>query len=128
MKDDLSGDWIGSYTYPGELEPVPFLAILIESNGHLSGETTEPGQTIEDLGETSHALLQGSRNGADVKFTKVYDTIDDDPILYQGTVDEAGTEIQGRWTIVGEWSGSFLMRRASAVEEEVEFEVEEVAP
>jgi len=125
MSHDLSGDWIGNYSYPGQLEPVPFLAALFESNGQLTGETTEPGQTIE-MGETAHALLHGSRMGAQVRFTKVYDTIEEDPVLYEGTVDEAGTEIHGRWTIVGEWSGSFLMRRSAAAEEEVEAE-EEVA-
>jgi len=123
MSNDLSGDWIGNYTYPGELEPVPFLAILIESNGHLTGETKEPGQTPE-MGAIAHALIQGVRHGAEVAFTKMYDTIEDEPILYKGSVDETGNEIHGRWTIVGEWSGSFLMRRATAVEEEIEAEEE----
>jgi hypothetical protein len=123
MSDDLSGDWIGSYSYPGELEPVPFLATLVESNGNLTGETKEPGQTPE-MGAIAHALLQGSRSGAKVRFTKMYDTIEDRPILYEGTVDENATEIHGSWTIVDEWSGSFLMRRAIAAEEEVEAEEE----
>jgi hypothetical protein len=123
MKDDLSGDWIGTYSYPGELEPVPFLATLVESNGLLTGETKEPGQT-DEMGEIAHALLHGSRTGTQVFFTKVYDTVEDEPVLYEGTVDETGTEIHGSWTIVGEWSGSFLMRRASAAEEEVAEEEE----
>jgi hypothetical protein len=123
MKADLSGDWMGNYSYPGELEPVPFLATLVESNGNLTGETREPGQTPE-MGAIAHALLQGSRSGAQVRFTKMYDTIEDEPILYEGTVDETATEIHGSWTIVDEWSGSFLMRRAIAAEEEVEAEEE----
>mgnify|MGYP003576589562 FL=1 len=125
MSQDLSGEWIGNYSYPGELEPVPFEAILVESHGQLTGETKEPGHTL-DMGEIAHALLHGSRGGAQVTFTKVYDTIEHDPILYEGTVDDTGTEIQGCWTIVGEWSGSFLMRRSIAAEEEVEAE-EQVA-
>ena len=123
MSHDLSGDWIGNYSYPGELEPVPFEATLVESNGHLTGETKEPGHML-DMGEIAHALLHGSRTGAQVSFTKVYDSIEHDPILYDGTVDDTGAEIHGRWTIVGEWSGSFLMRRAIAAEEEVEEEEE----
>jgi hypothetical protein len=125
MSEDLSGDWIGNYSYPGELEPVPFEATMVESNGQLTGETKEPGHTL-DMGEIAHALLHGSRSGAQVTFTKVYDAIEHDPILYEGTLDDAGTEIQGSWTIVGEWSGSFLMRRPAVAEEEVE-EEEEVA-
>ena len=125
MSEGLSGDWIGNYSYPGELEPVPFDATLVECNGQLSGETREPGHAV-DMGETAHALVHGSRTGGQVTFTKVYDTIEHEPILYEGTVDETGTEIQGHWTIVGEWSGSFLMRRPAAAEEDVEAE-EEVA-
>lgn len=125
MSQDLSGDWIGNYSYPGELEPVPFEATLFESGGQLTGETKEPGHTL-DMGEIAHALLHGSRTGSEVAFTKVYDMIEHEPILYEGTVDDTATEIQGSWTIVGEWSGSFLMRRPGAAEEEVEAE-EEVA-
>ena len=121
MTNDLSGDWIGNYSYPGELAPVPFLATLIEGNGHLTGETKEPGQTPE-MGAIAHALLHGTRNGLKVSFTKMYDTIEDEPVLYEGAVDATGNEIHGRWTIVGEWSGSFLMRRATAVQEETEAE------
>ena len=123
MNDDLSGDWIGNYSYPGELEPVPFLATLVESNGRLTGETKEPGQTPE-MGMIAHALIQGSRSGGQVSFTKMYDTIEDEPILYEGSVDDAGNEIHGTWTIVAEWSGSFVMSRATAVEEEIEAEEE----
>ncbi len=123
MSDDLSGDWIGNYSYPGELEPVPFLATLIEGNGHLTGETKEPGQTPE-MGTIAHALLQGTRQGVQVRFMKMYDTIEDEPILYEGTVDDAGNEIQGCWTIVGEWSGSFVMSRAASVEDKIEADEE----
>lgn len=123
MSRDLSGGWIGSYSYPGELEPVPFEAILVESGGLLTGETTEPGQRPE-MGDTGHALLQGVRDGAEVSFVKVYDTIEDDPVVYEGTVDEEGTEIHGTWTIVGQWSGTFLMRRAAGADVGVETEVE----
>lgn len=119
MSGDLSGDWIGTYSYPGELEPVSFLARLVENGGNLTGETKEQGQNPE-MGAFAHALLQGSRSGAQVRFTKIYDTIEDEPVLYEGTVDEIGTEIHGRWTITNEWSGSFLMRRSIAAEEKLE--------
>ena len=123
MSEDLSGDWIGNYSYPGELEPVPFLATLVESNGNLTGETTEPGHTPE-MGTIAHALVQGQHQGPQVHFTKMYDTIDDDPILYEGTVDETATEIHGSWTIAGKWSGSFVMSRTAAAEERVDTEEE----
>jgi len=123
MTGDLSGGWIGNYSYPGEIEPVPFLATLVEGNGLLTGETREPGQTPE-MDAIAHALLQGTRDGAEVRFTKMYDSIEDEPILYHGTVDDDGTEIQGSWTIVGEWSGSFVMSRAAAAEDQAEAEEE----
>jgi hypothetical protein len=121
MNSDLSGDWIGNYTYPGELHAVPFRATIVESNGQLTGETSEPAPTPA-LGDTAHALLHGTRSGAQVSFTKVYDSIEDEPVSYEGTLDEAGVEIHGRWTIVGEWSGPFLMRRPIAAEEDIELE------
>lgn len=121
MSEDLSGEWIGTYSYPGEIEPVQFRATLIEGSGLLSGETSEPGQT-PTMGEVAHALIQGVRSGSRVSFTKVYDSVEDDPVLYDGTVDAEGTEIEGNWTIIGQWSGSFLMKRAKGVEQEAEAE------
>jgi hypothetical protein len=107
---NLSGRWAGAYSYPDMFEAVTFEASLVDVDGSLVGETTEPPLPW-DFGDRAHALLSGQRSGLAVQLTKVYDTLDDDPVLYEGTIDESGDEIHGRWTIVGEWSGPFVMKR-----------------
>jgi hypothetical protein len=123
MNADLSGHWQGVYNYPGEVEAVHFDAWLTESNGSLSGETAEPGLASESAA-IAYALISGSRSGARVTFTKVYDALGYEPIAYEGDLDGSGNEIHGRWTISGHRSGNFLMKRVSesAADEEVEAE------
>ena len=125
MTGDLSGDWIGNYTYSGELEPFSFQARLVELDGRIAGETSESGCQW-DSADPVHALLEGRRVGAEVDFTKVYDTIEDDPVFYEGSVDDQGMEIHGTWTIIGVWSGSFVMRRTVSTSQAAE--IEEAVP
>jgi hypothetical protein len=63
-------------------------------------------------------VLDGRRNGDAVRFTKYYDDPDGlyDAVLYAGTVDGTGNEINGHWDIPGVWSGPFLMVREAASE------------
>jgi hypothetical protein len=74
---------------------------------------------------TAYALVTGSRSGTQVRFTKVYDALDYEPIAYDGEVDGSGTEIHGRWTISESITGSFEMRRPAPAAAEQEKEVEE---
>ena len=58
----------------------------------------------------------GSRQGSVVAFAKTCEGGSphyDRPIEYQGTLSADGTEIEGRWSIPGDWSGQFLMIRSS---------------
>ena len=101
---DLSGEWDGVYSYPDALPPVSFSAALSEAEGILAGR-------IEDEGGPA-AALEGRRAGLDVKWLKTYahrDVAHD--VAYEGRVSADGAEISGRWTIVGSWSGPFLMLR-----------------
>ena len=122
---DLSGHWLGAYSYSSGGEPVPFDAWLTESGGQISGETSEPGFLSDDP-DTAFALISGTRSGGSVNFTKVYDTLGYAPVIYQGDVDEDCTEIAGTWTIEGQLTGSFVMRRSTAGAEQEEERVEEV--
>ena len=38
-----------------------------------------------------------------------------DAVQYSGEVNQDGSEIEGRWTIPGVWSGKFLMIRAGGL-------------
>ena len=115
---DLSGIWQGLYSYPGAHGSVPFTASLTESGGWLSGATEEVPTSGKAKGLTLVATLQGRRAGHSVTFLKTYDDLRHgyDAVQYAGDVNQDGSEIEGRWTIPGVWSGKFLMIRAGAVQ------------
>jgi hypothetical protein len=123
--NDLSGHWHGVYSYPGDVAAVHFDAWLTESDGRITGETSEPGLSTE-ASANAYALVEGSRAGSRVRFTKVYDALGYQPIEYEGDLDDTGNEIQGLWTISGHGSGSFLMTRSVTATEEEQTEAEEV--
>jgi hypothetical protein len=90
---------------------VSFTATLTETNSWLEGVTEEPG-AIRAADRTVTATLQGRRTGRSITWLKVYDGFEREPVQYIGEVSEDGSEIAGRWTSPGNWSGSFLMIRA----------------
>jgi hypothetical protein len=111
----LTGVWQGIYGYPpGTHPPVGFTATLIEAGGLLSGSVHEPCTTGGNPNETLFFSLSGSRKGAAVNFIKTYHGSNPyySRILYDGTVNDDATEIEGPWSIPGNWSGRFLMTRS----------------
>ena len=123
---DLSGEWTGVYNYPFALPPVAFEAALHDSNGRISGTTSEISGTPFSAERRLNAVIDGSRNGQSVQFIKMYDQADGeyDVVQYQGTVDPDGDEIGGQWVVSG-MTGTFLMVRRSKAEEEAKLETEE---
>jgi hypothetical protein len=117
--EDLSGFWDGIYSYPRDLAPVSFVADLKEAEGWLTGTTEETAAIGSASGQTLSATLQGRRSGSAVKFLKLYDgsVPGFDSVAYEGSVSADGTEIDGRWTAIGNWSGTFLMIRSRGVAE-----------
>jgi hypothetical protein len=111
---NLTGVWQGIYSYPNSNPPVSFVATLIETASMLSG-TTHEGEG----GGTLFATLVGGRHGSVVSFVKTYDGTNPDyrRVDYEGRLSGDATEIDGRWTIPGVWSGKFLMIRARGVAE-----------
>ena len=120
---DLSGRWHGFYDYPGSSSSCRFTAELRDSNGMIAGETSELGENVGYPGEVLHASLHGRSDKGSVAFTKIYDHLPlaDYSIIYSGTVSPDGDEIEGRWSIPGNWSGPFQMvrNRATGEAEEV---------
>jgi hypothetical protein len=117
---NLTGVWQGLYTYPHG-QSVSFVATLIDSAGALSGSTHEAGGHGNAPSGTLYATLAGTRSGSAVTFGKTYDgklphyhAVD-----YVGTLNADATEVEGRWTISGVWSGTFLMIRPARKEESV---------
>ncbi len=123
---DLSGVWHGLFNYPTAQPPVAFTATLTETGGLLGGATEEIGQVGEAAGVTISATLQGRRSGFAVVWLKIYDGAfrHYDTVRYQGDVSEDGLEIEGRWTVPGHWSGTFLMIRAGSLAKDLAVPVE----
>ena len=110
----MSGRWIGRFIYPASRPPVDFTAVLQDAGGWLTGATEEAGQRGEAAGQLLTATLQGRRDGRTVMFLKTYDATPPgyDSVQYVGELSPDGTEIDGRWTVPGGWSGDFVMVRA----------------
>ncbi|HEX8642168.1 MAG TPA: hypothetical protein VF704_13575 [Allosphingosinicella sp.] len=120
---DLSGKWSGFFNYPVALPPVNFEAVLNDVGGRLTGSTSEPDR----FGRTIGAVIDGSRQGASVTFIKMYDAADGeyDVVRYAGTAAAGGDEIEGRWVVAENWSGTFLMVRGGRAAEAMEQKAEE---
>jgi hypothetical protein len=117
---DLSGKWSGIYNYPADFPPNLFEAVIRDVGGRIAGEISQPGEFFEPPGTVRTAMIDGRREGSTLSFVKYYDDPDRPTPHYRGTIQPGGDEIQGEWTIPGDWSGTFLMirgSRAKAVEE-----------
>jgi hypothetical protein len=109
---NLTGVWNGLYSYP-DGRSVTFVATLIDSGSTLSGSTHEPCVGGDCPAATLFATLMGSRSGSAVTFRKTYETASPryGTVNYEGRLNADASEIEGRWTIPGAWSGRFLMIR-----------------
>jgi hypothetical protein len=123
--NNLTGVWHGLYTYPGQQQPVYFVATLIDSGGHISGMTHE--SEIGEFGAplTLYAAISGARQGNSVSFIKAYDGSGgwDHSVAYEGVLNGECTEIDGRWSIGSKATGKFLMIRSRGVTESIVREV-----
>jgi hypothetical protein len=117
----LTGIWHGIYCYPISRAPVSFVATLIETVSTVSGTTHEPCTMGGAPNETLYATLLGHRQGSAVAFVKTYDGANPfyGTVAYEGRLSPDGTEIEGRWTVPGNWSGKFLMIRPAGKAEPV---------
>ena len=110
--ESLTGVWHGRYFYPRDLEPVSFVATLIETATRLTGAVHEPAPSLD--GSIVYATILGDRAGTIVTFVKTYDNVKRNPhaVEYDGVLNGDATEIEGTWRIRGYWSGTFLMIRS----------------
>lgn len=115
---NVSGLWIGSYSYPHTDVPNRFSAVLKDVAGTLAGETSEHSTLPPFDGTEFPALIDGIREGQSVSFRKYYDDprMAEDVVYYTGSITADGNEIVGRWQIPSVWSGDFIMIRSTPVE------------
>jgi hypothetical protein len=122
---DLSGIWSGIYSYPALYPPNMFEATIRDCGGVITGVISQPGEFFEPPGTVQHAVIEGSRAGSALSFVKMYDDLTRATPHYHGLVQPGGDEIEGEWTIPGNWSGTFLMIRAAKAGEAIERRVSE---
>jgi len=122
---DLTGQWSGIFNYPSLFPPNSFEAAIRDSGGLISGVITQPREVFEGPGPSRQAVIEGSREGSQLRFIKIYDDLDRPTPHYQGIVQPGGDEIEGEWTIPGDWSGTFLMIRGSRADQAEERRVSE---
>lgn len=108
---DLSGRWSGIFSYPSLLPPNSFEAEIRDVGGLITGVITQPREGFEPSGPPRQAMIDGRREGEDVTFVKFYDDLDRPTPHYHGRIQAGGDEVNGEWTIPGDWSGTFIMIR-----------------
>lgn len=61
------------------------------------------------------SVMDGSHDGSTLRFVKFSDAPEgfEEAIHYEGAISNDGLSIQGRWSILGGWSGAFRMQRQS---------------
>lgn len=117
---DLTGRWSGIYNYPALFPPNMFEADIRDQDGVIAGIITQQREFFEGPGPSRQAVIEGRRDGGTLSFVKYYDDPDRPTPHYRGTIQPGGDEIEGEWTIPGDWSGTFLMIRASGSKASVE--------
>jgi hypothetical protein len=128
--DDITGIWLGEFTYPEPgIPPVSFVATLSESDGTLTGTTSDRSEFLHDF--TEEAFIRGQRVGKSVDFYKYYngDGAYGHVVAYAGEINENGNIILGHWSI-DDYSGTFSMWRERFAHNElfVDEEIREVEP
>jgi hypothetical protein len=115
---NISGLWMGSFSYPSELGPTtPFLARIVDEDGRLSGDIVEPN-TVGATSEQLQSFLSGTRQGASIDFVKAYDGSSDaaHAVDYVGRMSGDGMSITGVWSLA-DLDGPFEMFREAVWEE-----------
>jgi len=120
----LTGAWSGAYRFPGDSRPeVVFNVQIEEVGGAFTGALQEPNVYGFAPGAVITSEIEGVRTGQSVAFTKFYDGSGGmrHAVRYEGAADQALMRIDGKWSIPGDWSGTFFMLReddGAAVEAE----------
>ena len=127
---DLSGDWIGFYNYDFACPPTEFEASIRDSDGLLTGVTTETFEGPDKKESILQAVIDGHREGVSVRFTKLYDDLEltPDMVVYEGRILPGGDEVEGTWSIEGNGSGTFMMMRKRREGATVARKIEEEVP
>jgi hypothetical protein len=120
-KTSLTGVWQGLYSYMAFREPVYFVATVIQSGTMLTGTVQEAEIGRNGAPLNLFAYISGAKVGNAVTFAKTYDGSGgwNHAVHYDGMLNGDASEVEGRWEIVNEGSGRFLMIRSPGATEAV---------
>jgi hypothetical protein len=131
---DLTGRWTGVYFYPvdpvqnpfDDCPPTPFVADLRDVAGTVTGTTSER-DVMYDASAIIPSVIEGSHDGSTLRFVKFSDAPEgfEDAIHYDGAISGDGLTVEGQWSILDAWSGTFRMQRQSGVAAGLEAEAAE---
>jgi TolB-like protein len=111
----IVGTWRGMYFYPrNNMRPVEFTVTIKGSSRGFSGRMWEPATFGNGTSDRLFADIWGQLSpGGDVTFVKKYDGTAgvSHSVSYEGSLDERGQTIEGRWKIRTDWAGVFRMTR-----------------
>ena len=114
-QDKMSGVWSGLY-WRGQdkAASIAFSAWLNVTADRLSGSTLEPDCDGGD-GELD-AVLRGHITGGEIEALKTYQDSEQEPIYWEGSIEDDGQRIVGRWYHgwPDEVSGGFELVRDAA--------------
>ena len=116
---NLTGVWNGLYSYITEpnIPQSLFVAVIMDTNNHLSGTIHETLNHADGTSDGTNAHLAGNHAGGSVNFVEAYDGTAGftHEVHYEGTIKTGDDEIEGQWRIDSRWGayyGRFLMIRA----------------
>src|SRR3546814_16095633 len=70
-------------------------------------------------------MLEGTRQGERIALINAYNDGQEPPIAYTGTANDDSSEIIGRWSIAGQWSGTFIMVRRTDASAQIDVRIAE---
>jgi TolB-like protein len=111
----LAGTWRGMYFYPRQnMRPVDFTVTVRGSAERFFGRMWEPATFGNGTSDKLFADIRGHATpSGDISFTKKYDGTAgvSHSVTYEGSLDEKGQTVEGRWAIGPTWSGVFRMTK-----------------
>lgn len=121
---DMNGLWSGTYLY-NDGDGVMFSAWIDDAGGVLSGTTLEPNTFGPTAAAELEAHISGTRNGRSVQFSKIYAPstgIVQAALNYEGTANDAFTEVLGQWSASDfpSFNGRFRLSRLKAARAKAE--------
>ena len=116
MAGALTGVWDGTSHYPARDlagKPVQKPPVLFRLTVQCKGTTFTGtwGETVAGKGERRAAVKGNVRPDGRVLFVKTYEGEASAGIVYQGRLEAAPLAVRGTWTLPGNWSGAFEMRK-----------------